>query len=174
MTYERKGECQGDKEKCNLADCPKFGLLGRPSRDGKRRVRGCNDPAARGKRNRTKGDAKARHARRKLGLSATGNAGSRHEEHWSGFFRVEIKAGAQVGPIETRFRAAKQQSEASKALGDIRPFVMVAMPEGVSGGIALMTLDEFVQLTNLIKDVTTTKGAPSEHSGGVVVPCPAQ
>jgi len=49
---------------------------------------------------------------------------------------------------------------------------MVAMPEGVSGGIALMTLDEFVQLTNLIKDVTTTKGAPSGHSGGVVVPCP--
>gem|GEM_PF-3665679 len=33
---------------------------------------------------------------------------------------------------------------------------MVAMPEGNSGGIVLMTLDEFAQLTNLIKDVTTT------------------
>ena len=68
MTDERKGECQGNRDKCNLPECPKFGLLSRPSRDGKRRVRGCNDPAARGKRNRTKGDAKARHARRKLGI----------------------------------------------------------------------------------------------------------
>ena len=155
MTDERKGECQGNRDKCNLPECPKFGLLGRASRDGKRRVRGCNDPAARGKRNRTKGDAKARHARRKLGLSATGNAGSRHEEHWAGLFRVEVKAGAQVGPIETRFRSAKQQSDASKALGDTRPFAMIAMPEGNSDGIVLMTLDEFAQLISLIKDVTT-------------------
>ena len=117
MTDERKGECEGNRDKCNLPECPKFGLLGRASRDGKRRVRGCNDPAARGKRNRTKGDAKARHARRKLGLSATGNAGSRHEEHWAGFFRVEVKAGLQVGPLATRFYAAKTQSDASKALG---------------------------------------------------------
>lgn len=153
MTDERKGECQGNREKCNLADCPKFGLLGRTSRDGKRRVRGCNDPAARGKRNRTKGDAKARLARRKLGLSATGNAGSRHEEHWSGFFRVEVKAGAQVGPIATRFDSAKAQSDASKALGDIRPFAMIAMPEGNSDGIVLMTLNEFSELVML---VTTT------------------
>jgi len=156
MTDERKGECQGDKEKCNLADCPKFGLLGRPSRDGKRRVRGCNDPAARGKRNRTKGDAKARHARRKLGLSATGHAGSRHEEHWSGFFRVEVKAGAQVKAIKTKFNDAHNQSNYAKALGDNRPFVMVAMPEGNSDGIVLMTLNEFSELISLIKDVTTT------------------
>ena len=151
MTDERKGECQGNRDKCNLPECPKFGLLSRPSRDGKRRVRGCNDPAARGKSNRTKGDAKARHARRKLGLSATGNAGSRHEEHWGGLFRVEVKAGAQVGPIETRFRSAKQQSDASKALGDIRPFAMIAMPEGNSDGIVLMTLNEFAELIALIR-----------------------
>ena len=151
MTDERTGECQGNRDKCNLPECPKFGLVGRTSRDGKRRERGCNDPAARGKRNRTKGDAKARHARRKLGLSATGNAGSRHEEHWGGLFRVEVKAGAQVGPIETRFRAAKQQSDASKALGDIRPFAMIAMPEGNSDGIVLMTLNEFAELIALIQ-----------------------
>jgi hypothetical protein len=154
--HDRKGECQGNRDKCNIPECPKFGLLNRPSRDGKRRVRGCNDPTARGKRNRAKGDAKARHARHKLGLSATGNAGSRHEEHWSGIFRVEVKAGAQVGPIETRFRLAKQQSDISKALGDIRPFAMIAMPEGNSDGIVLMTLNEFAELISLIKDVTTT------------------
>lgn len=153
---ERKGECQGNKDKCTISDCPKFGLLGRPSRDNKRRVKGCGDPVARGKRNRTKGDSKARLARRKLGLSATGNAGSRHEEHWGGFFRVEVKAGAQVGPIATRFYDAKTQSDASKALGDIRPFAMIAMPEGKSDGIVLMTLNEFAELISLITGVTTT------------------
>lgn len=148
---QRKGECEGDRDRCNVANCPKFGLLGRPGRDGKRRVRGCEDPRARGKRNRTKGDAKARRARHKLGLGATGNAGTRHEEHWSGFFRVEVKAGAQVGPIATRFDAAKGQSDASKAFGDIRPFAMIAMPDGTSGGIVLMTLEEFAELVALIR-----------------------
>jgi hypothetical protein len=85
-----------------------------------------------------------------LGLAATGNAGSRHEEHWGGLFRVEVKAGAQVSPIATRFDNAKAQSDASKALGDIRPFAMIAMPEGNSDGIVLMTLNEFAELITLI------------------------
>lgn len=148
---ERKGECQGNKEKCSIDGCPKFGALGKANyRDGKRRVKGCGDPVARGKRNRTKGDSKARIARKKLGLSATGNAGTRHEEHWGGIFRVEVKAGAQVGPIATRFQLAKRQSDEAKSLGDIRPFAMVAMPDGSSDGIVLMTLDEFAQIISLI------------------------
>lgn len=148
---QRKGECEGNRDRCNLEGCPKFGLLSKPGRDGKRRVRGCNDPAARGKRNRAKGDAKARRARKKLGLAATGKAGSRHEEHWSGMFRAESKAGAQVGPIATRFYAAKAQSDAAKALGDIRPFIMIAMPDGTSDGIILMTLTEFSEVVALIQ-----------------------
>jgi hypothetical protein len=145
-----KDYCEGNREKCSTDGCPKFGTLGRPGRDGKRRVAGCGDPVARGKRNRTKGDSKARRARKKLGLTATGNAGSRHEEHWAGFFRVEVKAGAQVSPIATRFNLAKSQSEASKALGDIRPFAMIAMPDGSTDGIVLMTLEEFAELVSLI------------------------
>ncbi len=152
MTLEqnRKGECEGRKDKCTVAGCPKFGTLGREGRDGKRRVKGCGDPVARGRRNRTKGDSKARRARKKLGLAATGNAGTRHEEHWGGMFRVEVKAGSQVGPIATRFDAARSQSEASKALGDVRPFAMIAMPDGSSDGIVLMSLTEFAELLALI------------------------
>ncbi len=152
MTLEqnRKGECEGRKDKCTVAGCPKFGTLGREGRDGKRRVKGCGDPVARGRRNRTKGDSKARRARKKLGLAATGNAGTRHEEHWGGMFRVEVKAGSQVGPIATRFDAARSQSEASKALGDVRPFAMIAMPDGTSDGIVLMSLTEFAELLALI------------------------
>jgi hypothetical protein len=67
-----------------------FGTLGRPDRQGVRRVRGCGDPAARGRRNRTKGDSKARRARKKLGL---GGHLTRHEENWGGRFRTEVKAG---------------------------------------------------------------------------------
>ena len=147
---ERKGECEGNKEKCNVAECPKFGLLGRPGRDGNRRVKGCGDPVARGKRNRTKGDSKARKARKKLGLVATGHQSSRHEEDWTGRFRVEVKAGAQVQPIATRFFAARAQSTAAKRLGDIRPFAMIAMPDGTSDGIVLMTLEEFSELLSLL------------------------
>jgi hypothetical protein len=69
----------------------------------------------------------------------------------AGFFRVEVKAGLQVGPLATRFYAAKTQSDASKALGDIRPFAMIAMPEGRSDGIVLMTLEEFAELITLIQ-----------------------
>jgi len=146
---ERKGECQGNHERCNLDGCPLFGTLGRPDRHGIRRVRGCSDPAARGRRNRTKGDSKARRARKKLGL---GGHLTRHEENWGGAFRTEIKAGAQVSPIATRFVQAKSQSDAAKALGDVRPFVMVAMPDGTSKGIILMDLDEFSELVALLTD----------------------
>jgi hypothetical protein len=146
---ERKGECEGNQEKCNVEGCPKFGLLGRPSRDGRRRVRGCGDPAARGKRNRAKGDSKARRARKKLGL---GGYLTRHEENWGGAFRTEIKAGAQVGPIRTRFEDAKAQSDAAKAAGDIRPFVMVAMPDGTNRGIVLMDLEEFAELVTIVME----------------------
>ena len=150
LEQNRKGECEGRKDKCTVVGCPKFGTLGREGRDGKRRVKGCGDPVARGRRNRTKGDSKARRARKKLGLAATGNAGTRHEEHWGGMFRVEVKAGSQVGPIATRFDAARSQSEASKALGDVRPFAMIAMPDGSSDGIVLMSLTEFAELLALI------------------------
>lgn len=148
MDAERKGECQGIIERCAVTGCPKFGLLGRPGRDGRRRVRGCGDPAARGKRNRAKGDGKARRARKMLGLAGVN---SRHEEHWGGSLRIEVKAGAQVGPIATRFRDAEAQSAASKAFGDNRPFAMVAMPDGEGDGIVLMRLSQFSQIMEVLK-----------------------
>jgi hypothetical protein len=147
VTDERKGECQGDRDRCSLDNCPLFGTLGRPDRKNVRRIRGCADPAARGRRNRTKGDAKARRARKKLGL---GGHLTRHEENWGGYFRTEVKAGLQVGPIATRFQTAKAQSDAAKALGDIRPFIMVAMPDGTTDGIVLMSLSEFSELAAML------------------------
>jgi hypothetical protein len=147
---ERKGECQGRQDKCTLGEqCPKFGALGRESRDGKRRVKGCGDPVARGKRNRAKGDAKARVARKRLGI---GGANTRHEELWGGALRLEVKAGAQISPVVTRYRSAEAQSEPHRAFGDVRPFVLVCMPDGESDGIAVMRLSVLAQLVSLAID----------------------
>lgn len=140
---DRKGECQGDRERCNVAGCPKFGTLGRIGRDGKRRVKGCGDPRARGKRNRAKGDSKARRARKQLGIAG---ANTRHEELWGGDLRVEVKAGAQVGPIATRYFAAEQQSQQHRAIGDPRPFALIAMPDGTTEGLVVMRLSKFKEL----------------------------
>lgn len=124
------------------ADCVcGCGLFGTPLKRPEGHVRGCNCPRCRGKRNRAKGDSKARTARKKLGI---GGAMSRHEEHWGGRVRVEMKAGKQVDPIATRFNAARAQSEEARPIGDTRPFLMVAMPEGTSDGIVLMRLSDFV------------------------------
>ena len=150
MADERKGECQGNADRCTLGDgCPKFGLLLRESRDGKRRIKGCGDPVARGKRNRAKGDSKARRARKMLGIAG---ANTRHEELWGGALRVEMKAGAQIEPIATRFRAAYAQSQASRSVGDIRPFVLVAMPDGESDGLAVMRLSVLSDLLAIIRE----------------------
>lgn len=150
MADERKGECGGNRDRCTLgAQCPKFGLLGRPARDGARRVKGCGDPVARGKRNRAKGDSKARRARKMLGIAGVN---TRHEELWGGALRVEMKAGAQISPIVTRYRAAEQQSEQARSIGDIRPFVLVAMPDGESDGLAVMRLSVLADLLAVIRD----------------------
>lgn len=151
MTDERKGDCEGRRDKCTLQDCPKFGALGRADRGGARRVKGCGDPVARGKRNRAKGDSKARRARKVLGITGVN---SRHEEHWGGLLRVEVKAGAQVGPIATRYESARAQSDAARALGDVRLFAMIAMPDGSRDGVVLMSLEDFGMLLQALEGGT--------------------
>lgn len=159
MTDERKGYCEGNQDKCdaviNKMACPLYGTLTRASRDGKRRVRYCNDAVAKGRRNRKKGDDKASHVRRALNLKG---ANTRHEEHWGGVLRIEIKAGMQVQPIETRFRLAEMQSEAQRPFGDVRPFVMAAMPDGVSDGIILCRLSVFKELLVSLEDYEKQAG----------------
>ena len=76
-----------------------------------------------------------------------------NEEAWSGLpLRVEVKSGAQVGPIWTRFEKAEAQSEQSRAVGDIRPFLMVAAPtRGPLLGIVRM--DELARILEAVTGV---------------------
>lgn len=92
-------------------------------------------PRCLGARNRRKGQKKQRAVARELQdlsgapvgryASQTGN-----EENWRGPFRVEVKAGAQVRGLTTKYLEARAQSEAARAHGDGRPFAMGAVPDG--------------------------------------------
>lgn len=99
-----------------------------------------------GRRNRRSGLAKQRAARKALGVPSPAFHGQlANEENWLAYFaRVEVKSGAQVGPIATRYLKAEAQSEANRSLGDPRPFLMVAMPQGWgSEGLVVMRLSAF-------------------------------
>jgi len=37
-------------------------------------------------------------------------------------------------------------------LGDIRPFIMVAMPDGTTKGIVLMDLEEFAEIASILTE----------------------
>lgn len=134
-----KDGCQGNQERCTAVGCPLFGTLGREARDGKRRVKGCGDPVARGKRNRSKGDSKARRVRKNLGLAG---ANTRHEEHWGGGLRIEAKAGAKANVVNTAYRNSRAQSEAARPVGDNRPFMATFSPDGVGHDLYVVRSDD--------------------------------
>jgi len=91
----------------------------------------CDCWSCRNSRNSRKGRQGQRRARTALRLnpekyrSREGN-----EESWRARVRVETKSGKQVQPIATRYVEARNQSDAARAIGDLRPFVMAAVPDG--------------------------------------------
>ena len=129
---DRKGDCQGNREKCNLADCPKFGTLGKPARDGNRRVKGCSDPTARGKRSRTKGLSKQRVARKRLGVAPSNKFGDANEENWQDhLFANEVKSGKQVSTVVTAWLRidAQVRSNESDYGSRRKPTRAILMPD---------------------------------------------
>jgi hypothetical protein len=106
-----------------------------------------------GARNRRSGLRKQRAARKQLedtfqteAARFVGMLGN--EEAWMLPVRVEVKSGAQVRVIWTKFLLAEEQSNASRAVGDNRPFVHVVMADHTSDGLAVMRLS---QLTAILK-----------------------
>ena len=96
-----------------------------------------------GQNNKNKGRRKQNIARKKLGIPDTKfRSQMGHEENWRGDMRVEVKAGKQVQTLWNKFLKAKLQSEDNKRIGDARPFVFVAMPDGVNNGLVVMELDK--------------------------------
>jgi len=113
------------------------------------RTEPCN--SCKGKRSRTSGLRKQRLAKKALGVPSSRFAPTDgNEENWKHFFRLEVKSGAQVGPIATRYLPAEAQSEKNRALGDNRPFAMVAMPkQWGSRGLVILRIEDFRNLCDL-------------------------
>ena len=74
-----------------------------------------------------------------------------NEEAWSGLpLRIEVKSGAIAGPVWTKYAAAEAQSNASKAIGDTRPFVFVAMGQRTSDGLMVCRLSELARVVEAL------------------------
>lgn len=126
----------------NRGDCAcGCGLFGALRKRPLNHVKRCNCKQCSGKRNRAKGDSKARQARKALGIAG---ANTRHEELWGGDVRVEVKAGAQIRPVFTAFLKCEMQSEQHRPIGDTRPFMLVCMPDGTKDGLVVMRLSDYV------------------------------
>ena len=104
--------------------------------------------ACQGARNRRSGMRKQREARKAL-EAVTGAEAARfvgqlgNEEAWHGLpLRVEVKSGAIASPVWTKYAAAEAQSAQSKAIGDSRPFVFIAMGTRTSDGLLVCRLSE--------------------------------
>ena len=141
---ERKGECEGRQENCKVDGCPLFGTLGKPARDGKRRIKRCGDAVARGRRSRRKGLKKQRDARKALGVAPSHKFGDANEERWQDpLFANEVKSGKQIQPAVTAWlRIEKQVRGDQVGVGMLRkPCRAVLMPdEWGSEGLVMVRL----------------------------------
>lgn len=109
--------------------CPRTGDL----------KRSCKCRPCLGSRNRRKGQVGQRVARKALGLRNERWSG-RHanEEVWTSALRVEVKTGGNMAnPIQLRYDQMRDQSDASKAEGDPRPFAAVIKADGHSDVIVM-------------------------------------
>ena len=118
------------------------GMQGMGQKTVKKRE-GWSDNQKRGLTNKNKGRRKQNLARKKLRIPNTKfRSQMGNEESWQGEVRVEVKAGKQVQTLWTKYQKAKEQSDANTRIGDTRPFMFVAMPDGTSNGLVVVELDK--------------------------------
>lgn len=68
-----------------------------------------------------------------------------HEEHLPGSVRIEVKSGAQAGPVWTAYLKSEAQSEAARSIGDTRPFVASFEPKGTSDGLVVFRRSKLLE-----------------------------
>lgn len=114
-------------------------------------LRDCTCYSCRGRRNRSKGKKKQRQARKGLEKTFQTMAGptsvaTSDEENWRLPVRAEIKAGGMAKTVDTFYRNTKGQSDQQKAIGDLRPFIAVAMVDGSTDGLVVIRMSDLIQL----------------------------
>ena len=122
------------------------GMQGMGQKTVKKRE-GWSDNQKRGLTNKNKGRRKQNLARKKLNIPDTKfRSQMGNQESWKGEVRVEVKAGQQVKTIWSKYLKAKEQSDTNTSIGDTRPFLFVAMPDGTSNGLVVMELDKLEEI----------------------------
>jgi hypothetical protein len=113
-------------------------------------VRGCGCAKCRGKRNRTKGLAKQRAARKALGVAPSHKFGDANEENWNDvLFQNEVKAGKQCGPAVTAWQRIELQAMSNQiAIGSRKkPVRAVLMPDGWGAdGLVIVRLSTWQEI----------------------------
>jgi len=128
------------------------GLQGIGQKNRKNRE-GWSDNQKRGLTNKNKGRRKQNLARKKLKIPDTKfRSQMGNEESWQGQVRVEVKAGKQIQPIWNKYLKAKEQSDSNKNIGDTRPFMFVAMPDGTTNGLVIVELDKLDEIIFALLD----------------------
>jgi hypothetical protein len=113
-------------------DCPDgCGKFGRAIKSRSGHVRGCPCKPCLGGRNSKGGKARHRRFAKRAGLDV-GRFNTSQEEAWRDPFRWEVKSGAQIGPVLTAWRKARDQSELTRPIGDPRPFAFGVEPLSAS------------------------------------------
>jgi hypothetical protein len=107
---------------------------------------------ARGARNRRKGLAKQRVARRRLGVRPSHKFGDADEERWGdALFANEVKSGRQCDPVKNAWARAESQIRASEPDhgGQHKPARVTWMPEGWgSDGLVAVRLSAWEQIVS--------------------------
>lgn len=126
-------------------------------------------PSCRGRRSRREGLKKQRLAKKLVGVPDSKFRGADgNEENWKDpVLRWEVKAGAQVGAIATKYLAVEGQSNKSRATGDTRPVAFAAMPVGWgSDGLVILRLSAFREIVEAARQAQSVPSREQPQGQG--------
>lgn len=110
--------------------------------------------SCRGRRSRTSGRRKQNQGKKLVGVpSSKFSPTDANEENWKDtVLRWEVKSGAQVKAIATKFLLVEGQSNASRAIGDSRPVALLAMPpQWGNEGLVVIRASSLRQILDLAR-----------------------
>lgn len=119
--------------------------------------------SCRGRRSRVQGRRKQNQGKKLVGVPTSRfSPTDANEENWKDpILRWEVKSGAQVKPIATKFLAIEDQSNAARSIGDCRPVALLAMPpQWGNEGLVVMRASDFRQLADAARQAVAP--APSQ------------
>lgn len=117
--------------------------------------RSCGCWSCIGRRNRNKGKRNQNQARKiadkTFGTAGPTSAVTANEENWRHRVRIEVKSGQQVKALTSRFLLAEAQAHTAKAVGDNRPFIFAAAPDGMTDQLWTFRASDLQRIIDAIR-----------------------